>query len=173
MAAHSSVLAWRIPGTGEPGGLPSMGSHRVGHDWSDLVVAAAAAAVDILELYIKRRIGIHRQGQDFASKLKSLPCDLPTRAFQSLHSASLSATDTSRALGAAGSYSQSSGVGHTETWTYCRTFSYSGFHPKTAFKSLSKLVRVMHQMKTMLSLKSTVPLILIIRGIVVTTYASP
>ena len=36
MATHSSVLAWRIPGTGEPGGLPSMGSHRVGHDWSDL-----------------------------------------------------------------------------------------------------------------------------------------
>ena len=34
MATHSSVLAWRIPGTGEPGGLPSMGSHRVGHDWS-------------------------------------------------------------------------------------------------------------------------------------------
>ena len=32
MTAHSSVLAWRIPGTGEPGGLPSMGSHRVGHD---------------------------------------------------------------------------------------------------------------------------------------------
>ena len=42
MAAHSSVLAWRIPGTGEPGGLPSMGSHRVGHDWSDLAAAAAA-----------------------------------------------------------------------------------------------------------------------------------
>ena len=36
MATHSSVLAWRIPGTGEPGGLPSMESHRVGHDWSDL-----------------------------------------------------------------------------------------------------------------------------------------
>ena len=32
MTTHSSVLAWRIPGTGEPGGLPSMGSHRVGHD---------------------------------------------------------------------------------------------------------------------------------------------
>ena len=32
MATHSSVLAWRIPGTGEPGGLPSMGSHRVRHD---------------------------------------------------------------------------------------------------------------------------------------------
>ena len=41
MATHSSVLAWRIPGTGEPGGLPSMGSHRVGHDWSNLAAAAA------------------------------------------------------------------------------------------------------------------------------------
>ena len=44
MAIHSSVLAWRIPGTGEPGGLPSMGSHRVRYDWSDL----AAAAADVL-----------------------------------------------------------------------------------------------------------------------------
>ena len=44
MATHSSVLAWRIPGTEEPGGLPSMGSHRVGHDWSNLAAAAAAAA---------------------------------------------------------------------------------------------------------------------------------
>ena len=42
MATRSSVLAWRIPGTEEPGGLPSMGSHRVGHDWSDLAAAAAA-----------------------------------------------------------------------------------------------------------------------------------
>ena len=41
MATHSSVLAWRIPGTGEPGGLPSMGSHRVRHDWSDSAAAAA------------------------------------------------------------------------------------------------------------------------------------
>ena len=39
MATHSSVLAWRIPGTEETGGQPSMGSHRVGHDWSDLAVA--------------------------------------------------------------------------------------------------------------------------------------
>ena len=44
MATHSSVLAWRIPGMAEPGGLSSMGSHRVGHDWSDLAAAAAAAA---------------------------------------------------------------------------------------------------------------------------------
>ena len=42
IATHSSVLAWRIPGTGKPDGLPSMGSHRVGHDWSDLVAATAA-----------------------------------------------------------------------------------------------------------------------------------
>ena len=41
MATHSSVLAWRIPGMVEPGGLPSMGSHRVGHNWSDLAAAAA------------------------------------------------------------------------------------------------------------------------------------
>ena len=42
MTTHSSVLAWRIPGTGEPGGLPSMGSQRVGQDWSDLAAAAAS-----------------------------------------------------------------------------------------------------------------------------------
>ena len=44
MATHSSVLAWRIPGSGDPGGLRSMALHRVGHDWSDLAAAAAAAA---------------------------------------------------------------------------------------------------------------------------------
>ena len=48
MATHSSVLAWRIPGTGEPGGLPSMGSQRVGHDWSDLAAAAAGLNEDII-----------------------------------------------------------------------------------------------------------------------------
>ena len=41
MATHSSVLAWRIPGMGEPGGLPSMGLHRVGHDWSNLAATVA------------------------------------------------------------------------------------------------------------------------------------
>ena len=45
MATHSSVLAWRIPWTGEPGGLPSMGSHRVGHTWSNLAAAATAALI--------------------------------------------------------------------------------------------------------------------------------
>ena len=47
MATHSSVLAWRIPGTGELGGLPSMGSHRVGHDWGDL------AAEELNKFYFK------------------------------------------------------------------------------------------------------------------------
>ena len=44
-ATHSSVLAWRMPGTGEPGGLQFMGLHRVGHDRSDLAAAAAATYV--------------------------------------------------------------------------------------------------------------------------------
>ena len=52
MATHSSVLAWRIPGTGEPGGLPSMGSHRVGHGWSDL---AAAETIEGRDLSFKFR----------------------------------------------------------------------------------------------------------------------
>ena len=43
MATHSSILAWRIPGMGKPGGQPSMGSYRVGHDWSDLAAAEVAA----------------------------------------------------------------------------------------------------------------------------------
>ena len=47
---HSSVLAWRIPGMGNPGGLPSMGSQRVGHDWSNL--AAAAASYDFKSMHI-------------------------------------------------------------------------------------------------------------------------
>ena len=51
MATHSSVLAWRIPGTGEPGGLPSLGSHRVGHDWRDL--AAAAETGKVFNRYVK------------------------------------------------------------------------------------------------------------------------
>ena len=48
MAAHSSVLAWRIPGTGGPGGLPSMGSHRVGHNGIDLAAARGKRGWDEL-----------------------------------------------------------------------------------------------------------------------------
>ena len=55
MATHSNVLAWRIPGTREPGGLPSMGSHRVEHDWGDLAAAAAIPTLThhLLHLYIR------------------------------------------------------------------------------------------------------------------------
>ena len=51
MATHSSVLAWRIPGTEEPGGLPSMGSHRVGHNCGDLAAAAASRHRVCLSVY--------------------------------------------------------------------------------------------------------------------------
>ena len=50
IATHSSVLAWRIPGTVEPGRLPSMGSHRIGYDWSDLAASAAAPYSGLLHL---------------------------------------------------------------------------------------------------------------------------
>ena len=51
MATHSSILAWRIPATEEPGGLLSLGLHRVRHDWSDLAAAAAATYT-----YITKRL---------------------------------------------------------------------------------------------------------------------
>ena len=54
MATHSSTLAWQIPWMEEPGGLPSMGSHGVGHDWSDL---AAALAADIVTYNFSKSIG--------------------------------------------------------------------------------------------------------------------
>ena len=58
-ATHSGILAWRIPGTEEPGGLPSMGSHRVGHDWSDLAAATSARMIfmekiKIIQIYFNR-----------------------------------------------------------------------------------------------------------------------
>ena len=51
MATHSSTLSWRIPGTGEPGGLPSMRSHRVRQNWSDLAAAAAATPFATMSLW--------------------------------------------------------------------------------------------------------------------------
>ena len=61
MATHSSVLAWRIPGTAEPGGLLSIGSHRVGHDWSDLASWTE-------ELGGLQSMELQRVGHDFANK---------------------------------------------------------------------------------------------------------
>ena len=54
MATHSSVLTWRTPGTGLPGGLLSMGSHRVGHNRSDLAAAAPVDIIIALQLQIPR-----------------------------------------------------------------------------------------------------------------------
>ena len=68
MATHSSVLAWRVPGTGEPGGLPSMGSYRVRHDWGDLAAAA----------------GLHWDGEKLAFPLWRLPTWQELRAVQLL-----------------------------------------------------------------------------------------
>ena len=56
MATHSSILAWRIPEMGEPGGLPSMGSHRVGHDQSNLAAAAAAHASKVMLKVLQARL---------------------------------------------------------------------------------------------------------------------
>ena len=56
MATHSSVLAWRIPGTGQPGRLQSMGSRRVRHDWSDLAAAAAAAFLKGNSISLKKHL---------------------------------------------------------------------------------------------------------------------
>ena len=67
IATHSSVLAWRIPGTGEPGGLPSLGSHRVGHDWSDLAAAAAAIHSEFMELGLD---GLRLHNSNLFSHLK-------------------------------------------------------------------------------------------------------
>ena len=63
MATHSSVLSWRIPGTAEPGGLPSVGSHRGGRDFSDSAAAAAATGRTNPALYWWAAI-MGRSGRD-------------------------------------------------------------------------------------------------------------
>ena len=55
MATHSSIFAWRIPGTEEPSGLPSMGSHRVRHDWSKLAVTATYMSEKRLALSLHKK----------------------------------------------------------------------------------------------------------------------
>ena len=74
MATHSSVLDWKTPGTAEPGGLPSMGSHRVGHDWSDLAAAAAAAAS---ELHLLRTLFLTQCHCWFDRRYQSMVCWVP------------------------------------------------------------------------------------------------
>ena len=64
MATHSSVLAWRIPGTEEPGGLPSMGSQRVGHNWSDLAAAAVGPSTSLFT-YLDVLTKYHHNAKEF------------------------------------------------------------------------------------------------------------
>ena len=71
MATHSSVLTWRIPGTGEPGGLLSMRSHRVGHDWSDL----AAAEYDYNK-YLHRNKNNKNNFEDIIIALRTFDCTI-------------------------------------------------------------------------------------------------
>ena len=81
MAAHSSVLDWRIPGTGEPGGLPSMASHRVRHDWSELAVAAALSCFSHLWLFATVWSVAHKaplsMGFSRQEYISGLPCPPP------------------------------------------------------------------------------------------------
>ena len=74
MATHSSVLAWRIPGTGEPGGLQSMGSHRVGHDWRDLAAAAANLPKEIKELYTENYKTLMKEIKDDINRGGDILC---------------------------------------------------------------------------------------------------
>ena len=64
MATHSSVLAWRIPGTEEPGGVPSIGSHRVGHDWSDLAAAEVFKSYSLNDSCMYCNINTINKNQD-------------------------------------------------------------------------------------------------------------
>ena len=73
MATHSSVLAWRIPGMGEPGGLPSMGTHRVGHDCRDSA-AGAAAAVYFKTINVSNEI-ILSLDKSFSQKCRKVKMD--------------------------------------------------------------------------------------------------
>ena len=73
-ATHSSILAWRIPGMMEPGGLPSTGSHRVRHELSDLAAAAAAAAGNVKKSTEKQRRkevwGVSKNAKEHFGNLK-------------------------------------------------------------------------------------------------------
>ena len=86
VATHPSVLAWGIPGTGEPGGLLSMGSHRVGHDWSNLAAAAAAAGAQLYFIFCmwlsREEPGrLQRVGHDWATEHACVSSYLSTVSF--------------------------------------------------------------------------------------------
>ena len=89
MATHSSVLAWRIPGMREPGGLLSMGSHRVGHDWSDLAAVAWPIVPQYRNSHSQVKHGFHWlsiqcaiTGPTLLTAVKSLWTSCPTSLLQ-------------------------------------------------------------------------------------------
>ena len=69
IATHSSVLAWRISGTAEPGGLPSMGSHRVGHNWSDLTAAAGPICLFMLLILLPWETNLRRYWYNLCQRM--------------------------------------------------------------------------------------------------------
>ena len=74
MATHSSVLAWRIPGTAEPGGLPSVGSHRVGHDWNDLAEQSRGIDQEVWgngSIFYVASVLMKKEGEVLASQKQS------------------------------------------------------------------------------------------------------
>ena len=75
MATHSSVLAWRIPGTAEPSGLPSMGSHRVGYDWSDSAAAAYVHYTVVCTVHSIRIPDLRGCHSDHGAVVKTLPAN--------------------------------------------------------------------------------------------------
>ena len=93
MATHSSVFAWRIQGTGKPGGLPSMGSHRVGYDWSNLAAAAAVAAVSTTYWFIygayNVRVILELWGHIQETRVQSLIREDPPEKDMATHSSIL------------------------------------------------------------------------------------
>ena len=93
MATHSSVLAWRIPGTGEPGGLPSMGSHRVVHDWSDLAAATMPSALSVSGLQKLQphnsHTGFRAQRQDPTAESSHCCCCITSLSFLAVAVAAL------------------------------------------------------------------------------------
>ena len=112
MATHSSVLAWRIPGTAGPGGLLSIGSHRVGHDCSDLAAAAAVSGnilvhflPDPLPLQMIDKVSFY---EEWHLQAQILLFHLPTSYQGSKHGSSASALRPNQHLkcGGAGCFSQ-------------------------------------------------------------------
>ena len=89
MATHSSVLAWRIPGTGEPGGLPSTGSHRVGHNWSDLAAAASLPKLNKLIRVIWEFMASVARGKSLMGRLYISDTEANYKLWELCHSGNL------------------------------------------------------------------------------------